>query len=63
MSAGEMLSLITQIGYYAGWASLAFIPYWMCTYFSSEKKKEELERTLSLENDMTIETVLLPNKE
>lgn len=40
MTAGELLTNFSAITYYGGWASLLFIPYWMCLFFSNEKKKE-----------------------
>ena len=58
MSAGELVSLISEVFYYGGWASLLLIPYGMFVVFSKEKK--ELERNpLVFEEQMTVEAPLL----
>ena len=58
MSAGELVSFVSAVFYYGGWASLLLIPYGMFVVFSKEKK--ELERnSLVFEEQMTVEAPLL----
>ncbi|MEH6943699.1 hypothetical protein [Bacillus sp. JJ722] len=40
MTSAGVIEIIAKSIYIGGYASLLFIPYWMCKYFSHEKKKQ-----------------------
>ncbi|MGM9923904.1 MAG: hypothetical protein ACI35R_06645 [Bacillus sp. (in: firmicutes)] len=39
MTTVEIIDVLGNVFYIAGYGSFLLIPYWMCMYFSHEKKK------------------------
>lgn len=43
MVGADIIEVVAKGLYIGGYASFLFIPYWMCLYFSNEKKKKQVQ--------------------